>query len=227
MAADIEWVVFDLNGTVLDPSGISAELPEPFDTESVALGLLDEAVQQAMVDTAVGQYRPFTQYLRAALTRRLLLAGIDTVQPHVETALDAVGRLRAFPEVPAALDALRRAGFRVAAITNSVTGSAEATLESAGIGDYFESVVGSDQARAYKPAAVVYETGLARIGTEPSRACMVAAHGWDMHGAKAAGMVTAWVRRKEGMLLDTVNPPDFSGGDVAEVGDHLAGHSSA
>lgn len=220
---ELEWIVFDLNGTLLDPAGISAALPAPCDDERTGVGLLDETVQQAMVDTFAGQYRPFTEYLGASVRRRLRLAGFDDVEPHVRAAVAAAGRLPAFPEVAGALEALSAAGLRIATITNSTTESAESGLQAAGIRDYFAVVTGSDHPRAYKPAPEVYRTGLDRIGTEASRACMVAAHSWDLHGAKSVGMRTAWVGRKERVLLDSLSAPDFLGADVFETCQRILG----
>lgn len=217
MTARFDWVVFDLNGTVLDPSAISAALPAPLDGEQDALDLLDDTVQQAMVDTLVGDYRPFPDYLRAATARRLRLAGFSEIETYLGAALTAAGQLPPFPEVARALDRLAAAGFQVATITNSPTRTAETTLEAAGLRDRFAVVVGSDVSRAYKPAPSVYQVGLDRIGIEAARACMVAAHGWDLHGAKTAGMATAWVSRKEHRILDTVRAPDFTGSDVDDV----------
>ncbi|MBA8824454.1 2-haloacid dehalogenase [Saccharopolyspora lacisalsi] len=218
--APFDWVVFDLNGTLLDPSAIVAGLP--LEGEETALALLDETVEQAMVDTLVGWYRPFSEYLRAAISRRLRLSGFDDTAERMREALAAARTLPAYPDTTRALEVAREAGLRIATITNSPSESAEAALEASGTRAYFDAVVGSDHARAYKPASVVYRTGLDRIGTRPSRACMVAAHGWDVHGAKAAGMFTAWVGHKERRLLDTVSSPDFSGVDLVEVCHSLA-----
>ena len=104
--SELEWAVFDLNGTLLDPAGLSAALPPPCDDEATGLALLDETVQQAMVDTLTGGYRPFGEYLRAAVQRRLALAGVEDSEA-VGAALEAAGRMPAFPEVPEALALLR------------------------------------------------------------------------------------------------------------------------
>lgn len=220
-AVSLDWVVFDLNGTLLDPAGLAAELPPPLCTEATGLALLDDSVLQAMADTLVGGYRPFSEYLRAAVNRRLHLAGANAASDHAERALAAAARLPAYPEVAQALESLRSAGLRIATITNSPRKSAESALHTAGLSRWFEVVVGSDDARSYKPAPAVYRTGLERIGTEPARACMVAAHGWDVHGANAVGMRTGWVSRKELRLLETYPAPDLRGGDVAEVSSQL------
>lgn len=223
MASDLDWVVFDLNGTLLDPAALSAVLPPPCHDERTGVELLDTTVHQSMVDTLAGQHRPFGEYLRASVRQVLEVAGIGDVEQHAEAAVGAASRMPAFPEVPGALQTLAEAGLRIAAITNSTTATAEAGLEFAGIRAHFDVVTGSDHPRAYKPSPQVYRTGLERIGTDASRACMVAAHGWDLHGAKAAGLRTGWVARKERALLSTVTDPDFRGRDVAAVCRQLAG----
>ena len=223
MPADLVWVVFDLNGTLLDPAALSAALPEPCNDERTGIQLLDTTIHQSMVDALTGRFRPFGEYLRASVRQVLEVAGSSDVDVHVEAAVAAASRMPAFPEVDGALSTLREAGLNIAAITNSTTATAESSLEFAGIRGYFSAVTGSDHPQAYKPSPTVYRTGLDRTGTDPSRACMVAAHGWDLHGAKAVGMRTAWVSRKERALLSSLSAPDFRGADVAEVCRQLAG----
>jgi 2-haloacid dehalogenase len=46
---------------------------------------------------------------------------------------------------------------------------------------------------------------------------MVAAHWWDVEGAKRAGLRTAWVARRERILRATVPDPDVRGEDVRDV----------
>lgn len=220
----LQWVVFDLNGTVFDPAPISRSLPEPLDGEAAALELLHETIFQAMADTLVGRYQPFTDYLAAVLVRRLMLAGLPgaEIYAYVEQAVTAAGELPAYPEAAAAMRVLADAGLRIAAITNSPTEAAERALTAAGLRGHLEQVVGSDTCRAYKPAPVVYENGLRRIGAEPEHACMVAAHGWDLLGAGQAGMRTAWVRRGEGYHVATLPEPDIAGDDLLDVARRIA-----
>ena len=220
----LDRVVFDLNGTLFDPAGLSEHLPAPLNDERTGLELLDQTVQQAMWDTMLGRYRPFGDYLRAAADRQLRLGGGPDPEA-VERVVAAAGRLPAFGEVPGALRELSSAGLEIAAITNSSTEVAESSLRAAGILGHFTAVVGSDVTRAYKPAPAVYRTGLDRLGADPARTCMVAAHGWDLHGAKASGMRTAWVARLEQVLLESLSEPDFRGDDVLDVCRAITGAS--
>lgn len=212
-AMRIQWVVFDLNGTLLDPSPLSRDLPAPLNDERTALQLLHDGVFQAMADCLAGQYRPFTEYLAAAVEHRLALAGHEP-GPGVDAAMAAAGGLPPFPEAERALDVLAGGGLRIATITNSATATAERALSAAGFRDRFDHVVGSDTCEAYKPARAVYDNGLRRIGVEPERTCMIAAHGWDLLGAHHAGMRTAWVSRAEQLPLSTVPEPDAVGDDL-------------
>jgi hypothetical protein len=59
------------------------------------------------------------------------------------------------------------------------------------------------------------------LGVEPDRLALVAAHGWDAHGARRAGLVGAWVSRLEGTFAATFDPPDETGADLVEVADRL------
>ncbi len=46
---------------------------------------------------------------------------------------------------------------------------------------------------------------------------LVAAHDWDCHGAKRAGLITGWVSRKSGGFGAPFAPPDVTGEDLTEV----------
>jgi 2-haloacid dehalogenase len=192
-----DWVVFDLNGTLLDPGEVGADA-------------LDEAILAGMTLNHVGEYRPFTDLLGAALTRRRPAA-------EARAAIAAAARMPAFPEAPAALDRLAAAGRGLAVLTNSPTERAERGLRHAGLRDRFAHVIGTDQVGVFKPDARVYRHGLEVLGAAPERATMVAAHWWDLRGARAVGMRVAWVGRGEGTLTGLLPEPDAAGADLLEV----------
>ena len=210
------WVLFDLNGTLLDTSAIAEPLGA---APEVGAELLDLAVWQAMAGTLAGVYRPLPEYMRAAIERRVELDGLEP--DGVEPALERAAAMPPFPEAGDALEILLDAGVRVGVLSNSATDAATQALESAGLRDRVEMVIGSDEAQVFKPANALYSHGLARAGVLPKDAAMVAAHWWDVQGAARAGMRTGWVSRRERTLLGTVPEPDFRGGDLAEVAERI------
>ncbi|HSI30782.1 MAG TPA: hypothetical protein VK951_05570, partial [Miltoncostaeaceae bacterium] len=83
------WIVFDLNGTLLDISGVGDDM-------------LHEALFAAMTLNHVGEYRALPELLAAAAERRHAAAG----GPPVAEVKEAAASMPAYPEAPAALDRL-------------------------------------------------------------------------------------------------------------------------
>lgn len=208
----MDWVLFDLNGTLLDPSVIAGPVGAP---ASLGEEVLDDAVWQAAAGTLAGHYRPLPEYLRAALERRVELDGLRS--GGVDQAIEAAGAMPPYPDAGDALRLLRDSGLRVGVLTNSAGEAAQTALEAAGLRELVELVVGSDEVRAFKPDPRMYANGAARAAAAPAGVVLVAAHWWDVMGAKRAGMRTGWVGRRERVLLSSVPEPDFSGEDLASV----------
>ena len=59
----------------------------------------------------------------------------------------------------------------------------------------WDRIIGTDAVRVYKPNPQVYEMALRELGLEGKQVMMVAAHLFDLEGAKALGFRTARVRR--------------------------------
>jgi 2-haloacid dehalogenase len=96
-----------------------------------------------------------------------------------------------------------------------------AFLERAGITDLVDRVITVEEVGRWKPPAVVYRHAAAVTGVPGDRIALVAAHAWDCHGAKRAGLVTGWVSRLEGRYGEVFEPPDVTGDDLVEVVDRL------
>ena len=88
-------------------------------------------------------------------------------------------------------------------------------------------MIGSDGVRTYKPHPRVYEHAADRLGIQPERLCLVAAHAWDVMGAMRAGLRGAWVARSELWLVPVVPQPDVSGEDLQKVASKLLARSAA
>jgi 2-haloacid dehalogenase len=217
----VRLVLFDLNGTLLDPSVMAEPLGGGDAERELVARTLDDAVAAAMTLTLGGRYAAFADLLLAALERRLELAGRDPAG--AGAALEAMGRMPPFPEAGAALDRLAAAGLALGVVTQSATDTAEAVLARAGLRERFSLVLGSDAVGAFKPDPRPYRAALAAAGVDaPGEACLVAAHWWDVTGAKLAGLRTAWVSRRDRVLPASVPEPDVRGADLAAVAEGIA-----
>jgi 2-haloacid dehalogenase len=213
------WVLFDLNGTLLDTGSIA----EPLGGDAE---LVEEAFQEAllhtMADTLSGApYRPLPDYLRGTLERRLRAAGRPTEA--LDQAMERAAAMEPFPDAADALRMLREGGLHTGVLTNSQTEAAERALSGAGLLGLVETVIGTDAVRVFKPHPRVYQAAVDRLGVAPEEICLVAAHAWDVTGAQRAGLRAAWVSRRERWLPPTALAPEIRAEDLADAALQILG----
>jgi 2-haloacid dehalogenase len=201
-------ILFDVNGTLTDPSGLG----EPWGRPDLGLPMLNGAVQTAMVDALVGTYRPFPEHVRAAIEVEVRTAGLDAAL--VDQAADRATHLDPYPDAAAALDLLRANGHTLATLTNSGAEGGRRTLEAAGLADRFDRFLGVDAVRTFKPHPATYAHAIQELDAPPHDIVLVAAHGWDVTGAKHAGLRTAWIARGENRLSAMAPEPDVRADDL-------------
>jgi 2-haloacid dehalogenase len=208
-------VLFDVNGTLTDPAGLGEVWGRP----DLGPGILDGALRTAWTDTMVGRYRPLAEHLRGSLVREADRSGLDPAL--VDAAVERAGRLDPHPDAAGALQRLRAAGVRLAALTNSGADAGRATLDAAGLLGFFDLVLGVDAVEAFKPDPRTYAHAVAELGASPEDVVLVAAHGWDVAGAAAAGLRTGWISRGEVALSPMVPGPDLRARDLGGMADAL------
>ena len=198
-------VLFDVNETLLDLRVLEPLFSRVFGSAEARKVWFRQMLLLAFQATILDQYRPFGEHGRGALRmlshqlERPLSAG------HEQAILDQMKHLPAFPDVAPGLARLRGAGVRLAALTNSTEEVGTAQLRHAGILDQFERVFSADRVRRLKPAPEPYRMAVREMEVAPEDAWLVAAHGWDVAGAAAAGCRTAFLTRP-GMVLDPLGP---------------------
>ena len=220
----LRWVLFDLNGTLVDPGVLAQPLGDSGADEALVHRALDDAIQQAMVVTLTGAEAVFADLLAAGLRRQLAIAGRDTAL--AEDALALLGTMPAYIEAPAALEALRGVGLELGVLTQSSAEAADSVLRFSGLRDRFDAVISAPESGAFKPDPRPYRMALERIGAAGDEVAFVAAHWWDVAGAKRAGLRTGWVARRDLVLPESVPEPDVRGRDLMEVAEALALHAA-
>jgi 2-haloacid dehalogenase len=59
----------------------------------------------------------------------------------------------------------------------------------------FDCIMSAELARSYKPDPAVYRTAARLLDVQPREMLLVAAHAWDLDGAREAGLRTAFLTR--------------------------------
>ncbi len=201
-------ILFDVNGTLTDPGGLG----DPWGRPELGLRMLRSAIQTAMVDALVGAYHPFREHIRAAIEVEAHRAGLDLSL--LDDAAERATHLDPFPDASAALDLLRDNGHTLATLTNSGAEGGRRTLQAAGLADRFHRFLGVDAVRTFKPHPSTYAHAVHELGVRAQEIVLVAAHGFDVSGAKTAGLRTAWISRGEDVLSAMTPEPDVRADDL-------------
>jgi 2-haloacid dehalogenase len=168
-----------------------------------------------------GTYRPFKEVASASLEVAMANYGVTPEQVKIAHVLDGFTELPAHPDVRPAFERVRSAGIRIITLTNGAAESTKNLLSRADILGFVERTISIDEIGHWKPYRGVYLHAARAGGVDPSRLGLVAAHAWDTHGAKQAGLVTGWVQRQDKEVLAVFSAPDVRGATLTDVVDQL------
>jgi putative hydrolase of the HAD superfamily len=210
-ARRIDFVLFDLDDTLVDHSGAaSAALahavgrwsPDPAAHDLDELHARWREIEHDEYDAYLrGECTHAEQRVRR-LARFLPELGVAGEDPGVLTAqfqhyLDAyVAAWSLFADVHAALDELQATGVGIAVLTNGDPRQQRAKLERTGLGDRFDAILTPIEVGAPKPAPAAFVNACGIVGADPRRSAYVGDNlDVDAIGATAAGLRGIWLDR--------------------------------
>lgn len=216
-------IIFDVNETLLDLTQLRTSVGVVLNGREDLLPLwFTTMLHYSLVETLVGEYHDFGEIGTAALMMVAAQQGLELERATArQTIVDTLTDLPPHFDVKSALSALAQAGFRVMSLTNSSQAGVTAQFQNAGLTDFFERYFSVEAVRAYKPDERPYRWVLEEVGVQPKDALMVAAHAWDLAGAKAVGLQTAFVRRPGVSLYPNIARPDYVVTDLNELVEQL------
>lgn len=210
MPKDIQAVLFDLDGTLLDSHDLILSSFRHATHE-----VLGEDFPESVLMQKVGQPLPVQMWDFAddEDTHERLVA---TYRAHNEAVHDQV--IRAYPGAVEAVAALHEAGYPLAVVTSKRHALAERGLEVTGLLPYMSFVVGPDDHPAHKPDPGPVVFGCDRLGIAPDACLYVGDSPFDMQAGRGAGCVT--VAATWGMFAPEVlaaEHPDHTIASIAEL----------
>ena len=218
-------LVFDVTGSLLNIGALAPFFERLFGDRSVVQEWFGQTILYSETATLTGRFTPFSD-LSGGILRMLGAIHRVAVRPaDVDELKERLSTLPAYPDVPPGLRRLKDAGFRLVTLTDSPDplSSRAGPLANAGLAELFERQFAGDSVRQYKPSRTTYERVSQQLNVSAASVCMVAAHVWDLIGAKSAGCLTALLARNgvAPLMLAGVPQPDVIGPDLTEVADAL------
>lgn len=216
----MQLVVLDVNGTLFSLDPVARRLGE------VGLaGQLDvwfaRILRDGFAAAAAGGFAAFADLARHHLQVLLESQGATSSDETVEHVLGGFEQVVAHPDVEPGLQRLAEAGVAVTTMTNGTVDITRRFLSRAGLDPLVGATHDVAMAGQWKPAPRAYRFVLDHHDVDPRDAVMIAVHPWDLQGAAAVGMATAWINRAGAHFPDPFTAPDVQGGSLVEVVDAL------
>lgn len=212
-------IIFDVNETLLDMTPLKISVGKALNGREDLLPLwFSTMLHYSLVETVTENYHHFGEIGTAAL---IMVAETQGIAINYETAKEAiVTPLRALPahaDVVPSMKKLKKGGFGIVSLTNSSAKGVETQFKNADLTSYFDNRYTVETIQKYKPHLDTYKMVLKDLGVKPEEVLMVAAHAWDLAGAKKAGLQTAFIKRSGKVLYPNVETPDYVVNDLSEL----------
>ncbi|MEU6700968.1 haloacid dehalogenase type II [Pseudonocardia sp. NPDC046786] len=222
---DVDVIVFDVLGTLVDEAaGLRSAVEQcaPGADPTTAAGLVavwqqHVAVEQERIIAGGRAFAPSSVLDAEAATVVARRAGIDD-PGQLQLLAAASTRL---PPWPDSAQGLARLAERRPVIGLSNADRSTLLRLDAHAGLRWHLALSAEDAATYKPDPAVYRLALTAAAVAPDRVLMVAAHAWDLRGAAALGMRTAYVERPGGDPPAGTDRFDLHTTGLADLADRL------
>jgi 2-haloacid dehalogenase len=214
----VRAAVFDAYGTLFDVASAAERARASLGERWQPLAELWRAkqLQYTWLRSLMGRHADFWRVTGDALDYAMESLKLD--DPGLRTRLmETYERLGAYPEARPALEALRKAGLRIAILSNGTPRMLAAAAGAAGIAPLLDDVLSVEAVGIYKPSPAVYRHALEVLRLWPNEILFVSANGWDAYAAKYCGMRVAWCNRTDQPAERIPEQPDVVIRTLAEL----------
>ncbi|MBG6182066.1 haloacid dehalogenase type II [Arthrobacter sp. CAN_A1] len=216
-------IIFDVNETLSDMrplgdafahAGISASLAKPW---------FAEILRDGFALTAAGENPAFADIATDSLHR--LLSAETTPGDHTEQVNQIMDTFKDLPLHPDAAPGIRALSqiAQLATLSNGATSVADNLMTRGKVREKFAHLLSVQSAARWKPAREAYDYAARELNQTHDQLLLVAVHPWDIHGANAAGMQTAWINRTGASYPTYFTPPDIEVESISDLADKLNG----
>lgn len=228
MVSGIEAVAFDLDGTLYPNRSLYIRL-FPFILKHwrllLALGRARDSIRAEQEKSGFTPHADFYTY-QAHLAAGMLRADTELVKEKIDRLIYRgweahFKKIKLFPHAAETLAALRRAGLRLALLSDFPP---EVKLEHLGLSGEWDAVSCSERSGTLKPHSRSFLDMAAALGIAPEKICYVGnSRRYDIRGARMAGMKAALIggHSRTGHSRSGLTAPDFVFNDYRQLLDFV------
>ncbi|WP_026552717.1 haloacid dehalogenase type II [Arthrobacter sp. H20] len=215
-------IIFDVNETLSDMRPLGDAFIDAGMSDSLARPWFAKLLRDGFALTVTGDNPTFADIATDSLHR--LLRQTSGPGDHTDQVNHIMGQFKNLPLHPdtaPGLSALSQI-TELATLSNGATSVAEQLLNRGNVREKFAQLLSVQNAPRWKPAREAYDYAADELNQSVNQLLLVAVHPWDIHGANAAGMQTAWINRTGASYPTYFTPPDIEAGDLSALADKLA-----
>ncbi|MCB0564283.1 MAG: haloacid dehalogenase type II [Phaeodactylibacter sp.] len=220
--AKIKGIAFDAYGTLFNIASIDFLLEQLFDDRArqVAAQWRRKQLEYTWLRTLMGKYKDFYSLTEDSLYYALEATNTVGSEAQVRELMQQYYHLAVYPEVKATLARLK-GKYRLAILSNANPSLLEKAAAHNGLDEWLDEIISVDQIRQYKPAPGVYQLAERSMGLPTENILFVSSNTWDVSGATAYGLQTAWVQRKHSVMERLDVQPAVTMTNLAELAELL------
>ncbi len=210
-------IVFDVNETLSDMKPLGAAFARFGMPEGTARLWFTEILRDGFALTASANNPSFAE-IATDILRRFIAQGVGTGDVE-EQVVHIMGAFMGMSLHPDAAPGVKGMGpiAQLVTLANGAAAAADSLLTRGGVRDEFSRLLSVQDAPRWKPAREAYEYAAEELGEPADRLLLVAAHPWDIHGANAAGLQTAWINRAGAAYPSYFSPPTIEADDLVAL----------
>ena len=226
----VHTLTFDIFGTVLDLSGslipplsrFLAEREASVDGATFwAQWRQRQRVEQYQDTLLMLGHSGYLETCRRGFIYCLHDNGVEFTNDQVDDFMKVYQELSPFQDAVQGLQQLS-GHYRLVALSNGERWLLEHLVHNR-IKVPFDAIISVQEAGVFKPHPAVYRTAARILQSEPQEIMMVAAHSFDIMGARACGYRGAFVNRYDLPFDETPYQPDITVSDFNQLASHLLG----
>ena len=219
-----EAFCFDMYGTLCDTSSVIETLADELAVAEGTVAAVDELwrrkqLQYAYQVSLMDAYEPFWSVTGHALDYALAAHDLDVDGETRDRILGSYEHLSPYPDAAETLERLAAGNVEVTVLSNGNPEMLATLAGNVGLDEHLSEILSAHEVRTFKPSPAVYENAAERLGRSIEECRLVSANAWDIAGASASGMATAWVNRSDETFETIGGDPDVTVGSLAELVD--------
>ena len=214
---ELDLVIFDVNQTMFSLNALNKKFKEFGLKQSLVNNWFLSVLKEGFSSSLSQQFVDFKTIGKNELIKIFLQN--NTLYNHkiINSILGEFSNLKVHPDIKTSLKYLKKNKIKIVTLTNGSVSNTKLLLKKNDINNFIDECFSINSFKIWKPAREVYLKTCEKMKIKPGRALMIAAHGWDINGAKLAGLKTAYITRYEKKLSNFYNRPDYVGKDSREI----------